>query len=232
MAEKPEDDKKEMAEDTKEESKEEKMEEVELEAEYSEEVKAGCHAAGGKYVCKAGEYAIYSMNDKLYASKADNFEEKFEVCLDMRFAVQTIKTGGAEINEPGSLAPIKVSFENNFNKMSKDMEELEAKTETLSAKISELQGKLDTYKCKELSNKFDEIAFDANITVTERTEWKNRINKNEFACEDELVEKFGGYVFKKNIENKFNSYTSETITEKVNNKKAYEELIDSYMADK
>jgi len=213
---------------------EETMAEVELEAENTPSDKdvEACHAANGTFVCKAGEYVIYSVEDKLYASKSDNFEEKFEVALDMRFDVQTTKVGGVEMNDVQTIAPMKVSFESGFNKMSRDTVELATKAAEFEAKATELQAKLDTYKCKELSNKFDEIAFDANITVAEKADWKSRINKNEFACEDELVEKFGGFVFKKSIENKYSAYTSEAITEKVNNKKSYEELIDQYMTDK
>ena len=223
--EKPEENMEELQED-------ESFEEVELEAEKSAELAEKCAEMNAVFVCKAGEYVIYTIDEKIYASNVENLEVKTDVSFTLNFDSQTIKTGGVDNTEVEGLAPVKVCFESEFVKLAKDVSEMESKAAELEDKATQLQTKLDTYKCKELLNKFDEIAFDANITVTEKTEWKNRINQNEFASEDVLVEKFGGFVFKKNIENKYSAYTSETITEKVNNKKSYEELIDQYMTDK
>lgn len=220
-------------EETEEDFAEEKtMETIELTAEDATNMAEKCEGIDGQIICKAGEFIVYSTNGKIYASKIDSNEEKFEVNMEMSFNVQTMKTGGVCEGEPTELATIKVAFEDSFVKTVCETTKLEAEKAELAKKIEEMQAKLNAYKCNELSNKFDEICFDVNITVAEKSEWKNRINKNEFASEDELVEKFGGFVFKKNMENKYSAYTSEVITEKVNNKKSYEELIDQYMTDK
>ena len=216
-------------EDFKEENPDEKtMEVVELEAEKLEK----CEAVDGKVVCKAGEYIVYSIDNKLYASKMETPEDRTEVNMEMTFGIQTIKTGGVIEGEPSELATVKVAFAEEFITKCEEVEKLAEEKVELEAKVDKLQAKLNAYKCSELSNKFAEICFDVNLSVAEKSEWKNRINKNEFASEDELIEKFGGYVFKKNMENKYSAYTAEVITEKVNNKKSYEELIDQYMTDK
>ena len=208
------------------------METVVFEAEDSEEFSEKCKEFGAKFICKAGEYAVYSVDGSIFASTLENFEEKFEVEVSLNFNVQKTVVGGVDAGEVQTVAPMKVSFEKSVTNMFEKIDSLENNFEEASIKSEELQAKLNSYMCKELSNKFDEISFDANITVAEKAEWKNRISKSEFSNADELIEKFGGFVFKKNIESKNSSYASETIVEKINSRKSYEDIISQYMTDK
>lgn len=192
-----------------------------------DEVKEKFSVENAKIICQADDYVLYSLDEKIYASKIDNAEEKFEVSASMNFDVTKIEAGGVQDAEPLSI-PVKVVYSEELINLMKDNECLKSNAVESDKKMAELQGKLDEYKCNELLSKFEEISFESNITVSEKAEWKSRISKNEFSCEEDLVEKFGGFVFKKNMDNKRNVYSSEVITEKVKTKNSVETLIDRY----
>ena len=130
-----------------EDKKEKEMSEINLESEIvcEQEVVEKCHGAGCVFVCKAGEYIIHSVDGKLFASSIDNFDEKFEVSLMMKFDVTTINTGGVNEGEPQTVAPIKVSFEKSFGEITSTLDGANKKLKEYEDNISKLEKELRGY---------------------------------------------------------------------------------------